>query len=283
MPRLKAAPVLRAYIANKSNKRAPRADCVFREEGQEPSSSSNHGRNDPAASDLTKRRRLVLPTRQEARGSAGTDRKLVRAAISNGSATPRTLQIPPPGFIVPEHLDDLINQPVSGANASGSIRIIDSSDSDPSADSANPRKKKPRFRPLITPGEAQNISQMSVTEDRQALGDAESLWQMLKSPVYGDPISIEGEFSELAILFAKRGLRWVKMAQMATICAPNRRLRSEHRARVGYGCLKPIDRIPVFSPHEDFDLAKKQYVETLNMIIESQQRSEERAVLIRGA
>ena len=92
---------------------------------------------------------------------------------------------------------------------------------------------------------------------------------MLKSPVYGDPVLIEEEFSELAIRFAKRGLRWVKMAQMTNIQSANRRIRGEHRARVCYGRLKPCDRVPVFSSHEEFGLAKQQYVEMLNFIIES--------------
>ena len=116
-----------------------------------------------------------------------------------------------------------------------------------------------------------NISQLSLNEDRQALNDAEALWQMLKSPVYGDPMCIEGEFSELAIRFAKRGLRWIKMAQMTDTQAASRRIRSEHRARVGYGRLKPADRIPVFSSREEFDLAKAQYIDTLKLIISARE------------
>ena len=198
----------------------------------------------------------------------------MRSGVSNGSATPRTLQMPHPGFIVPDYSGALLKQPVSGANASGSIQSIESSAHEPSDGPAFPHKKKLRIRHVITPEVARNISQMSVNEESHALNDAEALWQMMKSPVYGDPVCIEGEFSEPAIRFAKRGVRWIKMAQMTTISAANRRMRSEHRARVGYGRLKPCGRIPVFSSHEEFDLAKKQYVETLNMIIESQQCSE---------
>ena len=164
---------------------------------------------------------------------------------------------------------------ISGAKASGSIYSIESSEADPSAESDNPSKKKPRFRQVITPEDAFNITQISATEDRQALNDAEALWQMLNSPVYGDPICIEGEFSEIAIRYAKRGLRWIKMAQMTTIQAANRRIRSEHRANVGYGRMKPADRAPVFSPHGEFDRAKAQYVETLNSIARARENRDE--------
>ena len=61
---------------------------------------------------------------------------------------------------------------------------------------------------------------------------------MMKSPVYGDPVVLEEEFSELPIRFAKRGIRWIKLAQMAGISAPNRRFRSEQRADAGYGRLR---------------------------------------------
>ena len=224
-------------------------------------------------SELPKRRKVVLSPKNETKKGAENVRKLVRPGIPSGAATPRTLQMPPPGYILPDHLTDSRKQPVSGANASGSIYSVDSSEVDQSADSTHPRMKKTRVRRVITPEEAQTISAMNITEERQALDDAESLWHMLKSPVYGDPVLIEEEFSELAIRFAKRGIRWVKMAQMTNIQAANRRIRSEHRARVGYGRLKPQDRVPAFSSHEEFDLAKQQYVETLNLIIESRQPS----------
>ena len=164
---------------------------------------------------------------------------------------------------------------ISGEKASGSTHSIESSESDHSAESGNPSKKKPRIRHVITPEDAVDITQISDTEDRQALNDAEALWQMLNSPVYGDPICIDGEFSEIATRYAKRGLRWIKMAQMTTIQAANRRIRSEHRSNVGYGRMKPTDRVPVFLPHEEFDRAKAQYVGALNMIVKAQGKRDE--------
>ena len=56
------------------------------------------------------------------------------------------------------------------------------------------------------------------------------------------------------------------MAQTAGISATNRRFRSEHRSQIGYGWLKPTERIPLFSRHEDFDQAKAQYEETLSIL-----------------
>ena len=74
------------------------------------------------------------------------------------------------------------------------------------------------------------------------------------------------------IMLSKRGFRWIKMAQMTTNQAAKRRIRSVHRARVGYGRLKPADRVPVFSSHEEFETAKAQYADNLNMIISCQER-----------
>ena len=66
-PKLTAAPVLREYIANKHEKKKVLPGCVGQDEIQEPSSPSNHNRNEHLESDLPKRRRLVLSPHQEVR------------------------------------------------------------------------------------------------------------------------------------------------------------------------------------------------------------------------
>ena len=276
VPKLKTAPVLREYIADKSVNRSDQSGRSQIGGEYEPSSSSNQNRTEVDAHEDSERRRVVDSLPHRRKDDYEGYRILARSSLVDEPPTPRTLQMQPPGFVLPKR-----KQHASGAKASGSIHSIESSDADPSTDSGNPAKKKPRITQVITPEEAINISQISATEDRQALNDAEALWQMPKSPVYGDPICIEGEFIELAIRFAKRGLRWIKMAQMTTTQAANRRIRSEHRAHIGYGRLKPAGRVPVFSSHEEFEMAKAQYADALEMIIIAQE-NETRVVLIRG-
>ena len=81
------------------------------------------------------------------------------------------------------------------------------------------------------PDEVKNLSTQNADADKQALRGAESLRQMMCSPVYGDPLVMEEEFVDLTIRYAQRGLRWVKMAKAVGVSVTNRSFRAELRAR----------------------------------------------------
>ena len=212
---------------------------------------------------LGKRRRLVFTTESDSFDETHP-RKLARGGVDSGTMTPRTRQMPPPGFHMP---DNVPRFPIasSGVPAPGSDRsdeICDQSNSFVAAKSAKKKHKK------LPPEDVKFISNLNGDQDAQALNDAEAMWHMMQAPVYGDPKCIDEEFSELVIRCAKRGTRWIKMTQPAGISATNRRFRSEHRAEIGYGRLGPTERVPLFSTHEDFDQAKAQYEGTLSILID---------------
>ena len=134
---------------------------------------------------------------------------------------------------------------LSGALAPGSVHSVGSSDYSPPQKFAAPKRNTHK---KVTPDDVRLVTQLNADHEKHALNDAEALWQTMTAPVYGDPTCLEEEFSELAIRFAKRGVRWVEIAQVYGVSAADRRVRSEHRAKVGYGRLKPDERAPVFPP-----------------------------------
>ena len=121
------------------------------------------------------------------------------------------------------------------------------------------RKRKKNLRP----DDVKKALAASAMADRNALTDAEALWQMFLNPVYGDPTCPEEDFSDLAVRFARRGLRWIRMALAHGITLANRRIRSESRAYYGYGSNKPGNAPQLFSAHDDYDQAKTDYLEQL--------------------
>ena len=177
-----------------------------------------------------------------------------------GVVAPRTRQMPPPGFLLPDRKIFNAEESLSGVVAPGWPDLLGSKVS-----SLALHKKKHK---KISPGEVQSIAMSNAELDTQALNGAEALWQTTISPVYGDPLCLEDGFTDISIRFAQRGIRWIKMARPAGISAANRRCRSELRARVGYGRLKPADPAARVESHDDFDHAKAQYAETLSITIQ---------------
>lgn len=177
------------------------------------------------------------------------------------ATTIRTRQMPPPGFCVQGRKVFRTTDAVSGAETPG-VAVDEESDDIPgSLDVPKRRHKK------ISPGEATPLAAQIAKLDQRALNDAEELRRLMRATVFGGPLCLDEEFSDRAIRFAHPGLGWIRMAQKAGISATNRRFRGELRARLGYGHLKPTDRTPLFSPHEEFGRAKAQYVETPTNVI----------------
>ena len=153
--------------------------------------------------------------------------------------------MPPPGCNVPS--DDSHFPTISpGVSAPGSDH---SGESCGQNSGFSPLKRPKKTHRELSPEGVRFISNLNDEQGTQERNDAEALWQMMIAPVYGDPICLEEEFSELAVRYAKRGERWIKMAQTTGISATNRRFRSEHRAKIGYGRLKQSERDPHSSPH----------------------------------
>ena len=111
--------------------------------------------------------------------------------------------MPPPGFGAHKELGEFPDTPLSGVTSPGSVHSVDSSDRDPPHRLVFP-KRKFKAHKKVTPEEVRFISHLNAEQDTHALNDAEALWQMMVSPVYGDPVCLEEEFSELAIRFSKR-------------------------------------------------------------------------------
>ena len=96
----------------------------------------------------------------------------------------------------------------------------------------------------IPPEEAKLLAAQNAERDKQSLKDAEAMWPMMYAPAYGDPLCLGEEFSDAAIRFAQRGMRWVEMAQCVGIIATDRRPRAELCDRLGYGHLEPANTSP---------------------------------------
>ena len=197
-PRLTDPPVLRTYIAEKS--------------GSEPMAPTSRDHrptfmappsvicdlNSPDQG-VVERRRLVFPT-----GSDNPEethhRKFAKRGSGNGAITPRTRQMPHPGFNVP--IDDshfptissVVAAPWSGHSGESCGRNS----------GFPPLKHSEKTHKKLSTGEVRFISNLNAEQGTQTLNDAEALWQMMIAPVYGDPICLEEEFSELAGRYAKR-------------------------------------------------------------------------------
>ena len=91
---------------------------------------------------------------------------------------------------------------------------------------------------------------------KQSLHDAESICEMMKAQVYGDQLVIEGEFSDLPIRLAQRGLQRVRLALVHGLSGANRRDRGELRARTGYGRFNPSNPPALHSGRDEFDRAR---------------------------
>ena len=120
-----------------------------------------------------------------------------------------------------------------------------------------------RQRKKISPSIVKLAMEEGSIADQNALKDAESMWKMFLGPAHGGPTCPESEFSELAVRFAQRGLRWVQLELRHGITASNRRTRAESRAIFGYGILKPKDPPKVFAYHEEYGRAKQNYLTDL--------------------
>lgn len=118
--------------------------------------------------------------------------------------------MPPPGVGVTRHVPSAFGTPVSGALAPVSVRSVGSSDNSSPRKFAAPKRS---VRKIATPGDLRMVTQLHADHEKQALAEAEALWQTMTAPVYGDPLFLEVEFIDFAIRFARRGIRWVKIAQ----------------------------------------------------------------------
>ena len=107
----------------------------------------------------------------------------------------------------------------SGADAPGMSQEGNASDSDAKSFEIPKRNQKE-----IPPVEAKQTASEIATRDQNSPGDAEFVWKMMYFPVCADAIRIE-ELSDLAIRFARRGLRWVQMARSRGLSCDNRRYR----------------------------------------------------------
>lgn len=116
-----------------------------------------------------------------------------------------------------------------------------------------------RLRKKISPSSAKLTMEEGPIADQNALKDAESIWGMVTARVYGDPTCPESDFSELAVRFAQRGLRWVQLAMRHGVTAANRMIRGGSRAKFGYGILKPANPPKLFTYHAEYDRAKQKY------------------------
>ena len=126
------------------------------------------------------------------------------------------------------------------------------------------RKRKKNLRTQ----DVQKAMAASALSDRNALNDAEALRRMFMNPVYGDPTNPEEEdFSDLAVRFAQRGLRWIRLASTHGITMATRRIRSGTRAFYGYGINKPSSAPQLFSEHEEYGRARSEYLNKLMNLI----------------
>ena len=132
----------------------------------------------------------------------------------------------------------------------------------PSEDASAPaRKRKKNLGPDVKTALA-----TSAMSDQNALLEADAIWNMFQNPAYGDPAEPEDDFSDLAIRFAQRGLRWAKLALAHGVTMTNRRILSESRSFHGYGINKP-GAAPQLSPdHTEYDTARAEYIRNLLQI-----------------
>ena len=199
-PKLTASPVLRAYIAGKSGS-GPVAPAIRIDKITEPASSSAQGDKESPDRGLAKRRRRVFSTASY-KPEETQPRKLIKGGVADGAVAPRTRQMHPPGFNLPGNVSRFSETTSSGVTAPGSVHSEDS------GDLGGKFSLRKRTHKKISPEEVRYLSHLNAEQGAQSLNDAEALWQMSISPVYGDPKCLEGEFIELPIRFAKRGLRW---------------------------------------------------------------------------
>ena len=120
-----------------------------------------------------------------------------------------------------------------------------------------------RRRKKITPEEVKESAEGGAIADQNALRGAESMRRMFAALAYGGPTWPDGGFSDLAVLFAQRGLRWAKLAQGDGVAASNRRLVTGSREKFGYGILKPQSAPPTFPAQDEYDRAKKRQLAEL--------------------
>ena len=187
--------------------------------------------------------------------------KLIEGDFPTGAMTPRTQRMPPPGY----HMSTLpadLNGGESGPQSPVNLGKL--------PDEISPKATHKRKHKKISPDEVRSLSTRNADVGRQALLEAEALWQMPQAPVYADTFLLE-EFDDLSIRLAQRGFRWVKMAQAAGISVANRRYRAEPGARQGYGVCRPNHMALLFSAHDEFGRSKARYMATLTVMIEEHQ------------